>query len=82
VQYLSRKHVSGIVLNRPVGLDVSYSLLLSGEGRRGETKGRIRKGRKKIERGHEKQEERGAVKRLTRIEGTSQSSSCHVMFTQ
>ena len=69
MQYLSRKHVSGIVLNRPVGLNVSYSLLLSGEG-----KGRIRKGRKKIEIGHEKQEERGAVKRLTRIEGMSQSS--------
>ena len=74
MQYLSRKHVSGIVLNRPVGFDVSYSLLLSGERRGGEGKGRIRKRSKKIERGHEKQEERRAAKRLTRIEGRSQSS--------
>ena len=80
MQYLSRKHVSGIVLDRPVGLDVSYSLLLNGEGKGRRGEGRIRKGRKKIERGHEKQEERRAVKRFDKDRRvvTEQLMSCHV----
>lgn len=44
MRYLCGEHVTGVVLNRPVGLDVRYCLLLSGKGR----KGKGREGRDEI----------------------------------